>query len=97
MNITKHFTYSNQQHVVSCRLSLKGLILEVDGTQCRNVVDLTRSGLFHFESSVIIDGDKLQICVYKKQIYIFKDDIEIETGMHRNGKNHLNRFWNVLS
>ena len=98
MIITKHFTYFDQEHIVSVHTSIQGVTIELDGVLCNEVKDLSnKSNLRHLEATVELEGDRLTICVLRKEIFVFKDDVDIETGVRKHPKRHLHWVWKALS
>ncbi len=97
MNTHKQFTYLDQEHIVHVQNTPKGTMIEFDGVPCASVQYFTQSGVLHLESTVEIDGDRLTIYVYGKEIFVFKGDIDIETNVRKHPKGHLHWFWIVLS
>lgn len=99
MKLTKQFTYLEQSHTVEAESTFKGNFIRLDGVTIHSITNAEQSsangGLGEYAAE--IDGDRLTICVFRKEILIFKGDRDIESGLPKHPKKHLHWIWSALS
>lgn len=97
MIIQKTFSYRGQEHTVSFEKKFAGNQLLLDGTLCKDVMDNSFSGVPDLKADITLNEENLSIRIYGKQIYILRDDLDIETSLPFAHPTARKKLWVRLS
>lgn len=97
MKIRKTFTYQGQEHTISFEKKFTGVQLLLDGVRCDAAKDASFLGVPNVKADIFLNEEPLTIRVYGRQIYILRNDLDIETNLPFAHPTARKKLWVRLS